>query len=285
MEVAALPTGFLRIRRNVFENWPVETAHKGNRVLPLYFGRDVYEGDRRGGDIRFGMEWRARGGKCYAAADLVLGHCGKTVIRDSLAATIRRRNGQTLKYVADRVKAGDESLTLIREATQYLNNEWGAPAELLRVAIGLARASDGPIIEAGSGLSTILMAAATDQRVYCMENSQRHALHLREMVAEAKVGKVYLSELPLRDGWYDMSGYLPLMPRQFGLGFVDGPPRYAGDRMRFFDVFGARCRVVVVDDADDPDFLAKVRAWASEQGRETISDGRGAVILPHGVTP
>ena len=59
-------------------------------------------------------------------------------------------------------------------------------------AIKLAKEADGPIIEAGSGLTTILMAAVTDQTVYCLEHDPVYAAKLRQMCVEAGVRNVGL---------------------------------------------------------------------------------------------
>ena len=69
------------------------------------------------------------------------------------------------------------------------------------------------------------------------------------------------------------------LPQEFGLGFVDGPPRVSGDRMRFFEVFGDRCKILLCDDADDSVYGPKIKAWAKSKGRTYQADGRAAVIV------
>jgi hypothetical protein len=103
LEVEGLPTGFLRIKRDVLEFMKVSVHGFENRgrQIPVIFERDIYQGKRRGGDVRFCMKWREMGGKVYAAADLHLGHCGKHIVRDSLSASLRRQAGTTLGHVAE----------------------------------------------------------------------------------------------------------------------------------------------------------------------------------------
>jgi hypothetical protein len=148
------------------------------------------------------------------------------------------------------------------------------------MAVGLARTANKPILEIGSGLSTILMAAATDQKVWAIEHDPVHAHQLEVMAAQARLSNIMLVTAPLKDGWYDLSADMADMPDSFALALVDGPPRVAGDRMRFFDVFGERVQTILVDDADDKGYADKLRAWAQKQGRVIDTDQRAGVILP-----
>ena len=286
LEVEGLPTGFLRIRRAVLERLAEKAEYftkDGDGPVPVLFERDIYNGGRRGGDIAFCMKWRAIGGRLYAATDLRLGHCGKTVIRDSLAANLRRRAGLSLSHVVERIKAGEETPDDYQEAILAVNNPWGAQRDTLSLAVLLARKARGPIIETGSGLTTVLMAAATDETVWCLEHSPVHAARLREMAAHAGVRNIALVTCPLREGWYAPADEdWAEMPRKFAVGLVDGPPRLLGDRMRFFDHFGDRVKVILADDADDRGYAEKLEAWAEGKGLEMRRDGRAAVILKRG---
>lgn len=282
VEVEGLPTGFLRIRRHVLEAMAREsqTFRRGNKSpIPLVFERDILGEGRRGGDIRFCMKWLEMGGRLFASANLRLGHCGKHIIRDSLSASLRRQTGMTLAYIAQRIKDGEESRRDIAEAVKYVSNPWGAEADWLSLAITLARKAQGPILEAGSGLSTVLMAAATDQEVWCLEHSQIHALKLEQLAHEAGVSNIAVVQCPIRDEWYDVSEDIDQMPKRYAVGVVDGPPRALGDRMRFFDAF--TCEVYLADDADDSDYADQLTSWAERNDRPIqLDDGRAAVILP-----
>ena len=67
--------------------------------------------------------------------------------------------------------------------------------------------------------------------------------------------------------------------RKFGIGFCDGPPRLYGTRMQFFEVFGGRCEIIVVDDIKtDNNFARKVHEWAGAHGRMVKIEGRAALI-------
>lgn len=283
LEVEGLPTGFLKIKRNVLETMALTAKrYLNNDGSPqaVLFERDYFGGGRRGGDIRFCMIWREMGGKVYAAPELRLGHCGSAVIKDSLAASIRRRKALVLPWLAEQVRERKATPETYREAFDSLGNKWSAAPTVLQLAAEMARASNGPVLEMGSGLSTIVMAAA-GANVWCVEHNQGFAEALEVMAAKAGVAaNIKLVTAELKDGWYDIADVIDQMPAEYGLAFVDGPPRVLGNRMKFFDVFGERCKVILYDDAADA--IIAPEAWAKAQGRDIKKDGRAGVILPKG---
>lgn len=287
LEVEGLPTGFLRIKRHVIEAMVkgcVTFSKDNGKPIPLLFERDIYNGGRRGGDIGFCMKWRDMGGRLYAAANLRLGHCGKHVIRDSLAASLRRQMRLSLRHVADKVKQGTETKDDLAEAVKYIANNWGASLDVLSLSVLLARKATGPILETGSGLTTIMMAAARpDLTVWVIEHDKHFEWKLEQMAREAGVSNIAIVSSPIRNGWYDIGEDRAAMPDHFSVALVDGPPRLDGDRMKFFDVFGDCVDVVLADDADDRGYEKKLSDWASSNGKTLHVDKRAAVMLPEGV--
>jgi predicted O-methyltransferase YrrM len=284
IEVEGLPTGFMKIQRHVIETMAsVARSYRkeDGPPYPVLFERDYFGVGRRGGDIRFCMVWREMGGTVWAASDLVLGHCGKHVIKDSLAASLRRQNKQTLPYVAGLVRGRKATLDTYWEIFRALKNHWAAQPDVLQLAVELARSAKGPILEIGSGLSTVLMAAANpDQTVWCIEHDPIYAAKLEAMVAEVGVKNVTLVTAGIKNGWYDLADDMASMPETFAFAFVDGPPRQYGDRMQFFNVFGERSTTILCDDADDKAYAEKMKTWARSRGREMQIDDRAGVILP-----
>ena len=285
LEVEGLPTGFMKIKRTVLERMAATARHfvkdEGD-PYPVLFERDYFGGGRRGGDIRFCMIWREMGGKVYAAPEMRLGHCGKAVIQGTYGASLRRRNGLAYRWVAERIRDNKANFATFLEAHEATGNHWAAQHDVLELATGLARSTDLPVLEMGSGISTICMAA-TGRTVWAVEHDPRYAIDTERMATAAGVGdNIMLVETTLVDGWYDLAADMDKLPAQFGLGVVDGPPRSGGDRMRFFEVFGDRCKVILADDADDVRYRNSIRAWAASKGREVQIDGRAAVILPPG---
>lgn len=249
IEMEGLPTGFLRIRRHVLETLAHQSQSfmSDGRPFWLVFERTLIDGTRWGGDLNFCNRWRALGGKVFAAAEMVFSHVGVAPVKGSMAAILRKRNRETLRHVCAKVRANTHTLKDINEALAYMGNEWGAQADVLTLAIKYAREADGPIIETGSGLSTVLMAAASKYVVFCLEHDPLYVAKIRQLCVEAGTPNVGLCAMPLKDGWYDLDSFNGL-PESFAFGLNDGPPRLLGDRMKFFDRID--CPLVVCDDAN-----------------------------------
>jgi predicted RNA methylase len=282
IEVEGLPTGFMKIKRHVLETMAATAKHflkDDGRPHPVLFERDYFGGGRRGGDIRFCMVWREMGGKVYAAPELRLGHCGKMVLKDSLGASLRRQNKTSLRWLAEKIRNREDRLDTYVEAFKANGNKWAASADVLHLAANLARSTELPILEMGTGISTVILAAASKSRVWAVEHDPQYAEAVKGMMTSAAVGNVALITAELKDGWYDLEADMASLPAEFGLAFVDGPPRVHGSRMKFFEVFGHRCEVILCDDADDATYAQKLKAWAAANGRTYQADGRAAVIL------
>ena len=153
----------------------------------------------------------------------------------------------------------------------------GADPGTLAVVTAIARKCAGPIIETGSGLSSVLMGLVADQVVYSLEHSQRYGLQTLEWCEEAGVVNVGVCSAPLKDFWYDIEAFD--LPEKFAFGFCDGPPRMFGTRMKFFEVIAPRCTLVLVDDfKSDNNFARQVNEWAEANGRTVQVLGRCALI-------
>ena len=282
IEVEGLPTGFMKIRRHVLEKMSRDAPKyvtKANETA-LLFDRPMPGPDkiRWGGDIDFCNRFRASGGRIFADVDLHLGHTGTVTVKDSLGAYLRRLSGETLSYIVPRLRDGVETEKDYGEAFQYAHNNFAAGPEVLALCVGVARKCRGAIIETGSGLSSVLMAAVSDSPVYCLEHIQHYAMRTISLAEEAGVTNVGMCYAPLVDFWYDYDKFD--LPEKFALGFCDGPPRLLGTRMKFFDVIAPRCTAIIVDDfKNDHNFARKVREWCVAHGRTIEVLGRAALIL------
>lgn len=282
LEVEGLPTGFLKIKRHVIEKLAALAPRYFDKVYEtaLVFDRPTPGPDktRWGGDIDFCNRWRALGGKLYADVELRLGHSGTIIVRDSLAAHIRRLSQTTLAYVIPRIREGTETEADYNEAFKYGGNAYAADAGVLALVTGVARKCRGPIIETGSGLSSVFMGAVSDSQVYALEHLEQYAAQTVAWCEEAGVSNVGVCFAPMKDYWYDLDKFD--LPNKFALGFCDGPPRMFGTRGRFFDVIAPRCSALIVDDVkSDHNYLRKVYEWAAANGRTVQLHGRAALIL------
>lgn len=281
IEVEGLPTGFLKIKRHVLEKIAEQSPKyfDGIHETALVFDRPDPGPDktRWGGDIAFCNKWRAMGGRLFADAELRLGHTATIILRDSLGASIRRMSGTTMAHVITRVREGVETESDYNEAFRYIGNNYAADAPLLATVTALARKCRGPIIETGSGLSSVFMGAVSDSQVYSLEHLQHYAAQTVALCEEAGVSNVGVCCAPLKDFWYDVEKFD--LPNKFSLGFCDGPPRFYGTRMKFFEVLASRCSAILVDDVkSDIHFLNNVSAWAQANGRNFQILGRAALL-------
>lgn len=280
-EVEGLPTGFMKIKRSVFEKMGPDRPWFFDKIYPttLFFDRPTPGEDhtRWGGDIDFCNRWRAMGGKLYADEELRLGHVAKITVTDSLAAHIRRLTGATLGHIIPKLRDGTETADDYNELFRFAGNNFAADAETLALVTGIARKCRGPIIETGSGLSSIAMAAASGQEVYSLEHLPWYGQQTMTWAEEAGLSNIGMCYAPLADCWYDVGQFE--LPNKFAFGFCDGPPRLYGTRMRFFEEFGHRCTVIAVDDVKtDINFSRKVQEWAEANERTFTILGRAAFI-------
>lgn len=279
IEVAGLPTGFMRIRRHVLESLYRDADKYWNRTdrrkeVGIIFERTFKDGVRLGGDLSFCKKWIERGGLVYAAADLHLGHVAKSIVYDSLGAALRRQGGETLRHLAKCVREGTFKPELFSEARRAYSNPFMAMEDVLTICAVMGRKSEGPVIEAGSGLTSVVLGAATNEPVYCLEHDESWAVQTEKMLKDAGVENVTVLRSRIVDGWYDVPAGLP---SEFALGLNDGPPRTQGSRMGFFPRFG-NTPSIICDDADDKGYGDALSAWCAERGRRIDFVERAAVI-------
>lgn len=280
-EVEGLPTGFMKINRRVFEKMAEGRPWYFDKIYPtvLHFDRpDPVEHTRWGGDIDFCNRWRALGGKLYADEELRLGHCTKVIVYDSLAAHIRRLKGATLAHLIPKFRAAAEDEGDYNELFQFAGNAYAADAGTLALVTGIARKCRGPIIETGSGLSSVVMAAVSDSTVYSLEHDALYAAQTLKWAEVAGVSNLGICHAPLTDEcWYNLEGLD--LPDKFAFGFCDGPPRMYGTRLRFLETFGTRCTMIAIDDIKtDNNFAKAVQDWAEANDRSVSILGRAALI-------
>jgi predicted O-methyltransferase YrrM len=284
LEVEGLPTGFMMISRSVLATL-AETAIKyweKNEQTALLFERTVGEnGTRWGGDINFCNRAKAEGFKLWADCEIRLGHVTKIIHRDGLGAYLRRHADFTLEHVVGRVREGTAQPDVdYEEIFDWANNPFAADPGVLALVTGAARQTRGPIIEAGSGLSTILMAAANpENEVFSLEHDDTWAQQTYNWVKRLKLTNVNIACLPLdpETGWYQIEKFE--LPEKFALGFCDGPPRKHANRGHFFDRLAHRCAVVIADDvADDIKYGMNLDAWAQNNDWSIQLEGRAAIL-------
>jgi hypothetical protein len=150
---------------------------------------------------------------------------------------------------------------------------WGnlgfvADVAYLSAVLGYAHESPGPILECGSGLTTVLLGLLEGRPVWSLEHLRawRRSVQVRLRLAGARAN-VRLAPLRSYDSfvWYDVPGDLP---DEFGLVVCDGPPGGTpGGRYGLLPVAGKRLRpgtVVLLDDAE------RAERWTEEAGWDVV---------------
>jgi len=281
IEVESVPTGFLKISRDALQKLsdtvPKFTTRLNQKSVPLIFERTMIGNARFGGDYEFCRKWRNLGGKIFVDPEMKFGHMGMSEWHGSLGSHVRKENGTTEDYIANLVKQMAEHPPTPAEIAHLCHewdNKWTAPVELLGALAMLAEETEGPILECGSGVSTLILGAIADRRGVVVDTLEhdsdwRHRVHtILKKVATSVPVNVW--ETDIVDGWYDFTPY----SRQYSLVLVDGPTRKIGRNglLKIKDSFAPGC-VFIVDDAEEPvtDELRKIGVnFKADYGRYVI---------------
>jgi hypothetical protein len=162
-----------------------------------------------------------------------------------------------------------------RSQLEDLHRAWANPAyqadlDYLELVCDHAMSADAPVLECGSGLTTILLALTAGRRgmpVWSLEHDVGWYRSTRRVLAYFRLRGINLCHAPLvRYGgyaWYEVQ--LPLMPGRFGLVVCDGPPGSTlGGRGGLMPVMWRRLlgATILVDDAERPSERAMLAGWA-----------------------
>lgn len=170
-----------------------------------------------------------------------------------------------------------------RLVTGWGNEAWSGQAHFLRACVRHALACDGPVLECGSGLSTVLVGAAlqgSGRNLWSLEHLPPWAERLNALLRRFRIATVRLCVAPLRDhggfDWY--SPPLEDMPAQFALVLCDGPPAQTrGGRYGLVPVMGERIRgrcTILLDDAVRTEEQQIARQWSALLGTQLTLRGR-----------
>ena len=269
LEVNGIGTGFLKIRREVIEalekgaehfiNLREETLEKLR--IPIIFERIVRDYKRMGGDIAFCWKWQQMGGKIHADVTLDLAHIGVTEWRGIYQVYLKRRNPENLRKEVDLIKAGKESdrdLVVLKKA--YGNARYISTEEILLTLIALSRSVSGNILECGSGLSTIVMAAANPENtVYALEQDAIYGVWAQSLLDCYGIKNAKILLTVATDGWYTVPEGLP----DFDMVYCDGP---RGERGKMFERISGKIKknaFMVFDDFGHRTFEKDLEKWGT----------------------
>jgi ubiquinone/menaquinone biosynthesis C-methylase UbiE len=156
------------------------------------------------------------------------------------------------------------------------NASWSALDEYLAACIQHALTTNGPILECGSGLSTLLVgviAKTRGVRLWTLEHTPAWASKVQQQLDEYGIDSVNLCLVTQKSygdfSWYDVP--VDQLPSDFALVICDGPPSSATKGGRYGlvpvmrDCLAPGC-VILLDDAARGQERAIAQRWEQELG-------------------
>jgi predicted O-methyltransferase YrrM len=180
---------------------------------------------------------------------------------------LRRLDGPPSQDLLERLEYG------------WANEEYGASPELLGAVIADARRADGPILECGCGLSTLVLGVEAAKRgvtVYSLEQNRHWARRTQRSLRRHRIESVSVAFCPLRcyDGfvWYAPTG----LPSSIALVVCDGPSVELGGRYGLLPMIRERLAphaVILLDDVARDDVRQTLVRWVHEFGTVWTLEG------------
>ena len=162
------------------------------------------------------------------------------------------------------------------------NKSMSAWEDFIQSALRHARETNGPILECGSGLSTVLLGIAADRtgrKLFSLENDSFWASRVRGILRKYGISNVEILASELRSygeyTWYNPP--LDMLPKDFSLVVCDGPPGDTpGGRYGLLPLMRSRLKpgcIILLDDAHRPAEREIAARWARELGTSFTIEG------------
>ena len=153
------------------------------------------------------------------------------------------------------------------------NEGFAAQTDYLEAVCQEATNTRGPVLECGSGLTTImlgLLAGRHGVQTWSLEHVPDWQARVTSVLERFEIPNVQICAASLRSfgefEWY--AAPVNALPHEFQLVICDGPPgSTAGGRYGLLPVMGERLPVgsiILLDDANRPGEFAALQRWSSE---------------------
>lgn len=194
--------------------------------------------------------------------------------RAAKAAVLNRTLSRAIRDIS-KLSPGDVPTPAMLERLQrgWGNEGFAAQADYLTEVANRAATTTGPILECGSGLTTILLGLLAGRRgieTWSLEHTAAWRARVVHVVERFQIPKMHVLMSALRDydgfAWYDAP--LGDLPGQFQLVICDGPPGATrGGRYGLLPVLGQRLTTgseILLDDAGRPGEADVLNRWTHE---------------------
>ena len=203
----------------------------------------------------------------------------KSIKRPIKARSLDRRLRNAIKTIRKlpdgQVPTRQQLLELM---TGWSNEGYAANVEYLEAVARSSVNAQGPVLECGSGATTIvlgLLCAKRNIEVWSLEHFDEWRDRVSKILKECDISGVHLCSAPLVEHgefvWY--SPPLDQMPKQFSLVICDGPPGSTkGGRYGLLPVMGNRLprgSTILLDDAGRLDEARLIKRWENEAQFQT----------------
>jgi Methyltransferase domain len=200
---------------------------------------------------------------------------GRSLRRHHRALVFRRAMRRFMTHPEAAVAPGSDLLSALIYG--WGNESWSAREEYLAACLQHALTCKGPILECGSGLTTLLVGAIAQRSgntVWSLEHHAGWRARVRAFLKEYAIGAAEVCHAPLSNYgdfcWY--SAPLEALPHKFSLVICDGPPADTpGGRYGLVPVMAERLQpgtVVLLDDAARTHERTIANRWAQELDRQ-----------------
>jgi hypothetical protein len=153
------------------------------------------------------------------------------------------------------------------------NEGYSESGEYISDCVGFARKAKGPILECGSGLTTLAVGSIAKQlnnTVWSLEDNEYWGRRIGKYIKQYHIDSVKLDINPLKDygefSWYEPP--LNIMPGGFALVICDGPVRITkGGRYGLFPIMKKRLKsgcIILLGGAVSEEEHSIVQRWTKE---------------------
>ena len=194
-------------------------------------------------------------------------------LKESLKSRLQERRLASAIQSVRRLPAGDAPSTAMLQQLEsgWSNDGMAAQLRFLDEVSRRALATPGPVLECGSGLTTLMLALLAARRgvdVWTLEHFPDWHTRVSETLTRYNLPHVNNVLAPLKDygdfSWYDAP--LEQLPERFSLVVCDGPPGTTkGGRVGLVPVLKNRLgpgTVILLDDANREEEAQAMARWA-----------------------